>query len=68
MGGLHIVDSKSDRRVRGGVLYLVAWKGFKDSAEPTTWEPYDNLTNTLLALHDFHTQFPMKPISTLYCG
>ena len=63
-----VVDSKSDRRVRGGVLYLVAWKGFEDSAEPITWEPYDNLTNALLALHDFHTRFPTKPRSTLYRG
>ena len=63
-----IVDSKSDRRVRGGVLYLVAWKGFENSAEPTTWEPYDNLANALLALHDFHTRFPTKPRSTLYRG
>ena len=62
-----IVDSKSDQRVRGGVLYLFTWKGFKNSAEPTTWEPYKNLTNTLLAFHDSHTRFPTKPKSTLYC-
>ena len=65
---LAIVNSKHDQHVQGGVLYLVAWKDFKNSAEHTTWEPYKNLAIALLALHNFHTWFLTKPKSTPYHG
>ena len=60
-----ILDSRRDRRIRGGVRYLVSWKGFENTAEAETWEPYENLVNAPLALYDFHRLHPEKPKSTL---
>ena len=35
-----ILDSKIDRRRKGsGLLYLVEWSGFDNTADATSWEP-----------------------------
>ena len=60
-----ILDSRRDRRVRGGVRYLVAWKGFEGTAEERSWEPFEALANAPMAVHDFHALHPQKPRSSL---
>ena len=60
-----ILDSQRDCCICGGMHYLVSWKGFENTAEVETWEPYKNLVNALLALYDFHQLHPEKPKSTL---
>ena len=60
-----ILDSRRDCRIHGGVRYLVSWKGFENTAEAETWEPYENLVNAPLALYDFHRLHPEKAKSTL---
>ena len=40
----HILDSKIDRRRKGsGLLYLVEWSGFDNTADATSWEPKENV-------------------------
>ena len=57
-----ILDSKVDRRRKGnGLLYLVQWSGYEDSAEALSWEPLDNLSNAQEAIADFHHRNPSKP-------
>ena len=60
-----ILDSRRDCHICRGVHYLVSWKGFENTAEVETWEPYENLVNAPLALYDFHRLHPEKPKSTL---
>ena len=60
-----ILDSRRDRRVRGGVRYLVAWTGFEGTAEERSWEPFEALANAPMAVHDFHALHPQKPWSSL---
>ena len=53
------VESIIDSRWKGRRLeYLVYWKGY---SEDHTWEPKDNLTNTLEAIKDFHRSRPNAP-------
>ena len=65
MGVASILDSQQDCCFCRGMHYLVSWKGFENTVEVETWEPYENLVNSLLALYDFHWLHPEKPKSTL---
>ena len=41
-----ILDSKIDRRRKGsGLLYLIEWSGFDNTADATSWEPEENVRN-----------------------
>ena len=53
-----ILDS---RRQRGQLQYLVQWKGYDGHAESTSWEPQENVQNSLLLVEAFHTKYPRKP-------
>ncbi|MBW0592634.1 hypothetical protein O181_132349 [Austropuccinia psidii MF-1] len=53
-----VLDSKLKR---GTLWYLVAWKGFNEDPEGTTWEPASNLTNSPDLFKDFHTFYPDNP-------
>ena len=47
------VDKVIDSRLKRGKLeYLVKWSGYTD--DYNTWEPVDNLSNSLEALDEFH--------------
>src|SRR6201999_2701125 len=54
-----ILDSKIDRRVKGGIRYLVRWKGYGPGDD--TWEPMANLNNSQDAIADFHRLHPEAP-------
>src|ERR1700743_1740362 len=54
-----ILDSKIDRRVKGGIRYLVRWKGYGPGDD--TWEPMANLSNSQDAIVDFHRLHPEAP-------
>ena len=57
-----ILDSRVDRRRKGkGILYLVEWKGYEHTDEPTSWEPPENLKNLQKHLKRFHDAYPDKP-------
>ena len=58
----HILDSKIDRRRKGlGLLYLVEWSGFDNTADATSWEPEENVRNTPDLVQVFHHAYPDKP-------
>ena len=63
-----ILDSRRNHHVRGGVHYLVTWKGSEGTAEERSWEPFEALANAPMAVHDFHTLHPQKPRSSLLRG
>lgn len=53
-----ILDSRFKRRGRTPAIeYLVKWTGY----DHPTWEPSENLTNSPLAVEEFHTRYPSKP-------
>ncbi|MBW0478359.1 hypothetical protein O181_018074 [Austropuccinia psidii MF-1] len=54
----HVFDSKLKR---GKLWYIVAWKGFSEDPERTTWEPTYNLSNLPELVKDFHSLYPDKP-------
>ena len=56
-----ILDS---RRHRHRFEYLVQWKGFENTAEATTWEPSDNVSNAAVLVAAFHSAHPDKPRPT----
>jgi len=57
-----ILDSKVDHRRKGsGILYLVEWKGFDNTAESTSWEPKGNVWNAPNLIQAFHWAYPNKP-------
>ena len=40
----HILDSKIDCHQKGsGLLYLVEWSGYNNTADATSWEPKENV-------------------------
>ena len=41
--------------------YLVAWKGYKGTAEATSWEPIAHVTNATRKITEFHKAYPTKP-------
>jgi len=61
-----ILDSKEvkNRKKNGPptkVEYLVEWEGYQNTAQPRTWEPYDNLLNARQSLREFHRLYRDKP-------
>ena len=56
------VSAILDSRVyRDRLLYYVQWKGYENTAEPATWEPADNLSNSPALVAAFHAAYPNKP-------
>ena len=51
-----ILDSKIQRK---RLYYLVDWKGYDISER--TWEPVENLSNSVLAISKFHQRHPGMP-------
>ena len=45
-------------------MYKVKWKGY--GLHEVTWEP-QNFSNAKEAVKKFHTQFPPKPQSHIFC-
>src|SRR6266481_640303 len=57
-----VLDSKIDCRQKGsGLVYLVEWSGFDNTAESTSWEPEENLRNAPDLVRAFHRSYPNKP-------
>ena len=57
-----ILDSKIDRRRKGsGLLYLIEWSGFDNTADATSWEPEENVRNAPDLVRAFHCAYPDKP-------
>ena len=57
-----ILDSKIDHRRKGsGLLYLVEWSGFDNTADATSWEPEENVRNAPDLVRAFHRAYPDKP-------
>ena len=57
-----ILDSKIDRHCKGsGLLYLVEWLGFDNTAEATSLEPEENVRNAPDFVRAFHCAYPDKP-------
>ena len=56
-----ILDCKRDERLRSKYRYLVRWTGYEGTAEETTWEPLEALTNAQELLEDYHSKYP-KPL------
>ena len=54
-----ILDSKLDKRYKGGILYLVRWKGYGPKGD--TWEGIRNLGNAKEAVAEFHRRHPEAP-------
>lgn len=58
-----ILDSKQSRwkngTPRGGVKYLVRWKGYSHAED--SWLPLANLKNSPRLLSQFHAAYPHKP-------
>jgi hypothetical protein len=52
-----ILDSRVYRR---RLQYLVEWSGYENSAEATSWEVAENLTNCPVLLAQFHARYPKK--------
>ena len=56
-----ILDSKVDLHRKGsGLLYLVEWLGFDDTAESTSWEPAKNVQSAPDLVRAFHRAYPDK--------
>ena len=55
-----ILDSHRDRRVSGGVHYLVEWLGYENTSEANSWEPFASLEHAKELLFKFHHQHPQK--------
>ena len=56
-----ILDSKLDRRrKRCPLLYLVAWAGYEDTDDSTSWLLADEI-NADEYIANFHIRFPHKP-------
>ncbi|MBW0551943.1 hypothetical protein O181_091658 [Austropuccinia psidii MF-1] len=53
-----ILDSKLKR---GGLWYLVEWKGFSQDPERSTWEPTESLNNCPELIKAFHYLYTEKP-------
>ena len=61
-GVYRILDSKINRRrKRSGLLYLVEWLGFDNTADATSWEPEENIQNAPNLVQAFHHAHPDKP-------
>ena len=60
-----ILDSHTGR-VAGHVHYLVAWAGYKGTAEEQTWVTYNMLEHAPDVLQEFHLCHPRKPWSSLF--
>ena len=57
-----ILDSKIDHRRKGsGLLYLIEWSGFDNTADATSWEPEENVQNASDLVQAFHCAYPDKP-------
>src|SRR6266481_1743643 len=57
-----VFDSKIDCRRKGsGLVYLVEWSGFDNTAESMSWEPKENLWNAPDLVRAFHRSYPDKP-------
>jgi hypothetical protein len=56
------VEQILDSRFRYRRLeYLVAWKGYEETEDRTTWEPASNLENSPELVAAFHAAYPDKP-------
>lgn len=64
---LRILDSCRDRRVSGGVCYLVEWLGYENTSEANSWEPFASLEHAKELLFKFHHQHPHKLCCRQYC-
>ena len=58
-----ILDSRLYRRK---LQYLVDWKGYDPSAR--SWEPVENLDNSIELIREFHERYPNKPSVKNFCG
>ena len=47
-----VLDKRVNKAVKGGVEYLVKWKGF-DNPEDDTWEPSENLEGAEVEIKKF---------------
>ena len=57
-----ILDSKIVHRRKGsGLLYLVEWSGFDNTANTTSWELEENVRNAPDLVRAFHHTYPDKP-------
>ena len=57
-----ILDSKINCHCKGsGLLYLVEWLGFDNTADATSWEPEENVRNGPDLVQAFHCSYPDKP-------
>jgi Chromo (CHRromatin Organisation MOdifier) domain len=57
-----IVDSKIDRRRRGGgLVYCVCWTGYEHTNDEFSWLPAAKLANAQDVIMDFHRVHPNKP-------
>jgi hypothetical protein len=54
----NILDSRIRRK---RLEYLVQWKGYEDTDQATSWEPFSNVTNATRKLSEFHATQPNKP-------
>jgi len=54
-----VLDKRVNKAVKGGVEYLVKWKGF-DNPEDDTWEPSENLEGAEVEIKKFEESFPGK--------
>ncbi|MBW0491351.1 hypothetical protein O181_031066 [Austropuccinia psidii MF-1] len=54
-----VLDSKLKR---GGLWYLLEWKGSSKDPERKTWEPASNLTSSPDLVKYFHSLYPDEPI------
>ena len=56
-----ILDSKLDRRCKDRLRYLVAWLGYEDTDEATSWIGSQELAHAPDIVSEFHRQYPERP-------
>jgi hypothetical protein len=56
-----ILDSRIDNRLKSKIRYLVAWKGYENTEDPSSWIPADQLPHAQDAIVDFHKAYPDRP-------
>jgi len=54
-----IVDSRRNKRNKR-IEYLVEWLGYEGTDDNTSWEPIENLSNSMESVDEFNKRYPNK--------